>query len=78
MRRLGAVLIIIGVNVAAASLAGAFWHAAFECAHYACKQGVLMLFVQILFSGHGMLYWIVVMMGLLLVWRGKVLRNRSN
>ena len=76
MRRLVALLIVIGVNVSVASLAGAFWHASFECAQRACDQGAVGLFIELLFSMVGLLYWFVIAVGLLVVWRGVKLRQR--
>lgn len=81
MRRLGAILIILGANIVVGSIAAAFWQASFECAMQtvegACPDGALTEFGQLLTSMIGLAYWGVVIVGLLVMWWGKRVRTRS-
>lgn len=81
MRRLGALLMIVGANMAVGSLAVAFWLAAFQCALEAqggsCKQSGVTLFVEMMISGRGLVYWAVIVIGLLVFWRGKRMRTEG-
>lgn len=78
MRRLGAILMIFGVNIAVGSLVAAFWRASVDCAleavDGACEGGVATFFVRLMLSGVGLVYWLVVVLGLLLFWGGRKLR----
>lgn len=81
MRRLGAILMIIGANMAVGSLALAFWRASFECAIAAtdggCAGGAVRQFIELLISADGLIFWTVIIVGLLVFWRGKRMRASS-
>ena len=78
MRRLGALLMIIGANIAVGSVAAAFWRAAHQCAieaqDGACAQGGVAMFVELMTSSAGLIYWALIVIGLLVFWRGKRMR----
>lgn len=80
MHRLGAILMILGANIAVAAVAAAFWRASFECALEAaggtCYDGALGVFVKLMLSGTGLAYWVVMIIGMLVFWRGKRMRAR--
>lgn len=82
MRRLGAILMIVGANIIVGSLVAAFWRASFECATKAvngtCAEGVLTLLFALLFSVHGLGYWIAVAVGVGVFWRGKLVRAQGD
>jgi len=79
MRRLGAILMIFGVNIAVGSLVAAFWRASVDCAleavDGACEGGVTGFFIRLMLSGVGLIYWLVVALGVLLFWGGKQIRS---
>lgn len=81
MRRLGTILILLGVNLAVGSLALAFYLASYGCAMGAadgtCKQGAVGLFLVLMRSSGGMVFWLVVAVGALLVWKGWRLRRQE-
>ena len=78
MRRLGALVMIVGANIAVAAIAAAFWRAALQCAVEArqggCAQGGVAYFFEMMASAEGVIYWAVVAVGLLIFWRGKRMR----
>lgn len=80
MRRLGTILMILGVNLIVASMTAAFWRASYECALRAsggaCTEGVVRLFIQTLFSGGGLVYWFVIVAGLWVFFWGKRMRAK--
>jgi len=80
MHRLGAILMILGANIAVGSRVAAFWRASYVCASKAdggtCAEGAFRVFLQLLASAEGIVFWIVVMIGLLVFWRGKRIRGR--
>ena len=82
MRRLGAILMIVGVNIIVGTLAAAYWRASFDCALKStdgtCAEGVMALFFGQLFSGGGVGYWIVMAIGAFVIWRGKQTRARGD
>lgn len=79
MRRWGALLMIIGANIAVAAIAAALWRAVIDCsvkaAGGACEEGAFSLFVSLLFSVPGLVYWAVVVVALLIFWRGIKMRR---
>lgn len=79
MRRLGAILMILGANIIVGSVAAAFWRASFDCAMGAsdglCPDGAIALFFQQMASGDGLIIWIAIIVGLLVFWRGKRMRG---
>lgn len=81
MRRLGAILMMLGANIAIGSLVAAFWRASYACAaaspHGTCEEGAVRLFLHLMGSGTGLLFWLVVIAGLVVFWRGKQIRARS-
>jgi len=81
MRRLGTLVMIVGANIVAASIAVAFWRAALQCAIEArggaCPQGGAALFVEMMTSSAGLIYWVVIAVGLLVFWRGKRIRAQG-
>ncbi len=70
---------IVGANIAVGAIAAAFWRAALQCALEAreggCAQGGVALFVEMLVSAEGIIYWAVVAAGLWVFWRGKRMRS---
>lgn len=81
MRRLGALLIIIGANLMVGAVAIAFYLAAFGCAMGAadgkCGRGSGRAFVDLMSSSDGIIFWVVIVAGFLLFWRGKKIRARA-
>lgn len=79
MRRWGTVLMILGANIIAGSIAAAFWQAALECVvddvHATCRTGTVSLFLTTLMTGEGFIYWLVIAIGAWVFWRGKRMRN---
>ena len=82
MRRLGTILIILGVNIAVWSVGAAFWRAALECAMVAqggmCPEGTGGLFIKLMTSPAGLIYWLAVLVGLSVFWWGKRIRAASS
>lgn len=78
MHRLGAILMILGINVIVVSIVAAYWRASFECALQAadgaCAAGVFGLFMALLFSAKGLVYWAAILVGLWVFWRGRKMR----
>lgn len=78
MRRLGAILMILGANIAVGSITAAFWLASLNCAMGAtegtCREGAVRLFLKQMASGEGLIFWIVIVVGLLVFWKGKRMR----
>lgn len=74
MRRLGALLMIIGVNLAVGACAAAFWNAAYRCVQESCDEGGMGLFIDIMLSAQGLVYWAVIVVGAGLFWRGRRIR----
>ncbi len=76
--RLGAILMIVGVNIVVGSFVAAFWRASYGCAVKAvdgsCPGGVLTELMQLLISAGGVGYWIFVGIGVFVFWRGKRIR----
>jgi len=81
MRRLGALLMILGANLAIGSVAAAFYLASFGCAMGAadgtCGQGAMGLFIDLMSSSDGVVFWVVIIVGLLVFWKGKRMRERA-
>lgn len=81
MRRLGAILMILGVNIAVASVTAAFWLASWDCAMNAadaqCTQGAIVMFIKQMASAEGLVFWAFIIVGLLVFWRGKRMRASS-
>ncbi|MFA7679631.1 MAG: hypothetical protein WCY07_05740 [Pigmentiphaga sp.] len=81
MRRWGSILILLGVNLAVGSLALAFYLASFGCAMGAadgtCKQGAVGLFLELMSSSGGIVFWVVAVAGALLAWKGWQLRRQE-
>lgn len=80
MRRWGAILMILGVNLAVASVTAAFWRASYECAvrgtDGTCPEGAVRLFINQMVSVDGIFYWLVIIVGALVFWRGIRMRSR--
>ncbi len=80
MRRLGALLMIVGANIAVGSIAVAFWRSALQCAVDArtggCQEGGVIAFFEMMTSSVGLFYWVVFVFGLFVFWRGKRMRPR--
>lgn len=74
MRRLGAILMMLGANIMVGSLVAAFWLASLDCAEGACDDGVMGQFFQRLASVNGLVFWLVIVIGLLIFWRGRRIR----
>jgi len=72
---------IVGANLAVGSAAVAFYLASFGCAMGAadgqCGEGAFGLFIDLMSSGSGIVFWIVIAAGLALVWWGSRIRRRS-
>ncbi len=81
MHRFGTILILLGVNLAVGSLALAFYLAFFGCAMGAadgtCKQGASAVFIALMSSSSGIVFWVAVVVGALLVWKGWRLRQQG-
>lgn len=81
MRRLGALLMIIGANLVAGSIAIGFYLAALECAMGAidgnCGHGAMELFAGLMGSSEGSIFWVVIVIGVLVFWKGKRMRSHS-
>jgi len=81
MRRLGTILMILGANLVIGSIAAAFYLAALGCAMGAadgkCSQGAGGTFVQLMGSRDSIVFWVVIIIGLLVFWRGKRIRART-
>lgn len=69
---------ILGANMAVGSVTAAFWMASVDCAMKAaegiCTQGALEMFIQKMTSGGGLIFWAVIIVGLLVFWRGRTMR----
>ena len=81
MRRVGAFLMILGANLVVGAIAAAFWLASLGCAMGAadgqCRQDALELLIDAMGSGSGTIFWVAIIAGLLLFWRGKRMRARA-
>lgn len=66
--------------MAVGSVTAAFWIASWDCAINAadgiCTQGALGVFIQKMTSSDGLIFWAVIIVGLLVFWRGR--RMRAN
>ena len=82
MRRVGAFLMILGANLVVGAIAAAFWLASLGCAMGVadgkCKQDALELLIDVMGSGSGAIFWVAIIAGLLLFWRGKRMRARAD
>ncbi|MCQ9616493.1 hypothetical protein L1889_07035 [Paenalcaligenes niemegkensis] len=82
MRRLGAILIMLGTNIAVGSLVAAFWMASLECAmdeaDDTCKEGAVVQFINLMTSVDGLIYWGVVVVGGLVFWWGQRMRGKAS
>ena len=70
-------MMILGVNIAIASIAAAFWQSAFESATAAAAgapEGAVGLFFKLMTSSGGVIYWLAILVGLFVFWRGKQMR----
>lgn len=80
MRRWGSLLMILGANIIAGSIAAAFWRAALECAmgapYASCTEGAVRLFVGIMSSVEGLVYWAVMAIGAWVFLRGRRMRRK--
>lgn len=69
---------ILGVNMAVGSATAAFWIASMDCAIKAadgiCTQGAVGVFIEKMSSGDGLIFWAVIIAGLLVFWRGRRMR----
>ena len=69
---------ILGANIAVGSVTAAFWRASLECAMGAadgtCSEGAIRLFIKQMISVEGLIFWLVIIVGLLIFWRGKQMR----
>ena len=79
MRRWGAILMILGANIIAGSITVAFWRAVLDCSMQAqygtCTEGAVRLFIGTMTSGQGLVYWIVIAVGIGVFWRGRRIRR---
>lgn len=82
MRRWGTIVMILGANLIVGSIAAAFYLASFHCAlgevSGACEQGAVSLFMQLMGSGRGLIYWTLIVIGALLLWRGWKIRAKES
>jgi heme/copper-type cytochrome/quinol oxidase subunit 2 len=81
MRRLGTILMIIGANLAIGAIAVAFYVAALGCAigevDGLCEQGAFGLFIDLMGSPGGLIFWLVIIAGLVVLWKGRRMRARA-
>ena len=81
MRRWGTILMILGANLAVASVTAAFWRASFECAvrtgGQRCPDSAVQLFLNEMISAHGIAYWLVIVVGIVIFMRGKRMRAEN-
>lgn len=77
----GSFLMILGANLAIGALGIAFYVATVECvvatADGICPQGAFAVFFDFMGSELSVAFWIVLAMGLALLWRGWVVRRRN-
>lgn len=77
MRTIGTILMIFGANLIVGSIAFAFWVGSFDCAMestQSCGGRAFELFIDIMGSRDGAIFWMLIVVGLLVFWRGKQMR----
>ncbi len=80
MRTFGAFLMIAGANLIAGSLGLVFYfsHTACSLAADGCSEGTAALFFDLLFSRDGIALWVLMVIGIIIFWRGKRMRARPD
>lgn len=82
MRRFGTILMILGANLIVWSVVAAYWLAALGCAMGAadgkCSRGAGQTFIDLMSSSDGTIFWVVILAGVLVFWRGKRRRGRAS
>lgn len=78
MRRFGGILMILGANIIVGTIAAAFWVSALDCAVAmqggSCRAVAIQLFFRKMTSVDGLGYWMAIVAGVLVFWRGKQIR----
>jgi len=79
MRRTGALLMIIGANLFAGSIALGVYFATVAClmAGTGCTSGLLQSYGELMTSAQGILFWIAIVAGVVLFVRGKRMRAET-
>ena len=75
MRRLGALFMILGANFIAGAIALAFYFSNVACALSGCTGGAFAVFADLMTSVPGLVYWLFIIVGALLFWRGQNMRR---
>ena len=80
MRTFGAFLMIAGANLIAGSFGLVFYFSRTACALApdGCSEGSVALFFDLLFSRDGIPLWILLLIGIIIFWRGKSMRARPD
>jgi len=72
---------IVGANLTIGAIGVAFYIASVDCAVRAadgiCAQGYFEAFMNLMLSGKGIVFWIVLIIGIALFWHGRYVRKRS-
>ena len=76
MRRLGALLMIVGANFVVGAIALGFYFSNMACALAdSCSGGAFQVYIELMTSLPGLVYWFVMVTGVLLFWRGRSMRR---
>lgn len=80
MRRLGALLMIIGANLVAGSIGVGVYFANLACVLSArgCAGGLVAAYADLMGSRDGVAFWVGIVVGVLVFWRGMWLRRRDD
>lgn len=76
MRRFGSFLMIAGASLVAAAIAGAFYLASLACVMMTtgCTQDPVSLFFELMFSRDSLMFWFVIVAGLIAFQHGYKMR----
>ena len=79
MRRLGALLMIIGANLVAGSIGVGVYFALLAClmSPRGCAGGLMAAYADLMGSRDGVVFWVGMAAGVLVFWRGMWLRRRD-
>ena len=67
---------IVGANMVVGAIALGFYFSNMACAmaNPACSSGAIQVYGDLMTSAPGLIYWLVIILGALLFWRGKTMR----